>query len=186
MNDSRHDEGFTLIELMIGITILAISLMLGIPSFSEWIQNSQIRTTASSMQAGLQKARMEAIRRNALVEFRLSSNLGNAGGTGWSIHIASTATEIESQPDAGSSSGITVSALPGTATRITFDGSGRGRTNPATNLDGSALLTQIDVDTTKLSAAASRDLRVVIGTGGSIRLCDPDPKISSSDDPRKC
>ena len=35
--------GFSLIELMIAVTIFAIAMMLALPSFTEWIQGQQIR-----------------------------------------------------------------------------------------------------------------------------------------------
>lgn len=66
-------RGFTLIELMVTITIFAILLMLGIPSFSGLLQNHKLTSAARSYTAGLQIARTEAIRLNTPVEFVLSS-----------------------------------------------------------------------------------------------------------------
>jgi type IV fimbrial biogenesis protein FimT len=43
----------------------------------------------------------------------------------------------------------------------------------------------VDVSTSVLPAAESRNLRIVIGVGGNSRMCDPDTGISASD-PRKC
>lgn len=66
-------RGFTIIELMVTITIFAILLMLGVPSFSNLLQNHKLSSAAQGYLAGLQSARSEAIRLNKRVEFVLSS-----------------------------------------------------------------------------------------------------------------
>jgi type IV fimbrial biogenesis protein FimT len=78
MLSSTHDEGFSLIELLVGITIMGILLVMGVPSFKNWIQNAQIRTATEAIQNGLEMARSEAVRRNALVRFQLTTTLDNS------------------------------------------------------------------------------------------------------------
>jgi type IV fimbrial biogenesis protein FimT len=73
-----HGEGFSLIELLVGITIMGILLVMGVPSFKNWIQNAQIRTATEAIQNGLEMARAEAVRRNALVRFQLTTTLDNS------------------------------------------------------------------------------------------------------------
>ena len=46
-------RGMTMIELMVGIAIVALLLALTAPSFSSWIQSTQIRTAAETLQNGL-------------------------------------------------------------------------------------------------------------------------------------
>jgi len=172
-----RSSGFTLIELMIGITILAIVLAAGLPSFSQWIHNSRIRTAAESITHGMQKARAEAVSRNTTIAFVL----GN--GTFWSI--LQGATVIESMPSAETASTISVTSVPtppatNSPTTITF--SGMGIVIP--NTDGTASITQVDVDSTAISSADSRDLRIVVAAGGAVRMCDPN--VVSTSDPRKC
>lgn len=180
MNATRHDAGFTLIELMIGITILAIALMLGIPSFAEWIQNSQIRTAGESIASGLQSARGEAIRRNTPVQFTLTG-AGGTGENGWQIVERNSNTILQSQPANDGSRNVTLATTPADAKTLTFNGLGRVASN---NADGTSVLTRIDIDNPKLDAATSRDLRIMIESGGSIRMCDPNMSISG--DPRAC
>ncbi|MBK7423660.1 MAG: GspH/FimT family pseudopilin [Propionivibrio sp.] len=64
-----------MIELLIGVAVLGILLALGASSFRVWIGNMRIRTTAEAIQNGLQLARGEAVRRNALVRFQLVNDL---------------------------------------------------------------------------------------------------------------
>ena len=64
---AKRSIGFTLIELMIGIAIVAILVVAALPSFGTWIQNTKIRGAAEAALNGLQLARAEAARRNASV-----------------------------------------------------------------------------------------------------------------------
>ena len=55
MLKAAHNQyGVSLLELMIAIAIGSVLLMLGIPSFKSWIQNTQTRTAAESILNGLQ------------------------------------------------------------------------------------------------------------------------------------
>lgn len=180
----KPQHGATLIEVAITMTVLAITAAYGLPGFMDWIQNSQLRTVAESVQSGLQLARSEAVRRNARVEFKLSDNVGAAGATGWTVRLVSTGATVQSKPDGESSAAIAITATPSGADTVTFEGTGRRLINPATNADGSAFLEGVGVDSTTLSAAESRELSVVIGAGGQIRMCDPN--VSTTGDPRKC
>jgi len=74
----RRESGFTLIELMIVIAVLAVSLSIALPSFSRTIANSKVRATAESILAGLRDARSTAIQRNAPVRFQLVSSLDSS------------------------------------------------------------------------------------------------------------
>jgi len=56
-------SGFTLIELIVTITVAAILLTLAIPSFESVINSNRLTAAANEMMASLQTARMESIRR---------------------------------------------------------------------------------------------------------------------------
>lgn len=184
LNSNRKSQyGISLIEVAIVMTVIAITMAYGLPSFSTWTQNTQLRTVAESVHSGLQIARSEAVRRNARVEFKLSDNVGAAGATGWTVRLVGGAT-IESKPDGESSANVTITETPSGADRVTFEGTGRRLLSPTTNADGSAFLSSVTVDSTTLAAADSRELQVVIGAGGQIRMCDPN--VSTTGDPRKC
>ncbi len=157
--------GFTLIELMIGIVIFALALAMGAPSYSIWIQNTQIRNAAESIQNGLQRARSEAVKGNTNVFFRLDTN------SGWTIAsgVPATPNVIETRSANEGSKNVTRTVLPVGATIITYNSLG----TPVNNADGSARLTEINLDSSVLDAADSRDLRIVFGVGGSSKMCDP-------------
>ena len=76
--------GFTMIELMVTIAIMAILIALAVPSFRTLIINSRITTHANELLAGLQLARSEAIRSNARAVLCASTNISTCtGGPNW-------------------------------------------------------------------------------------------------------
>ena len=78
---NQHQQGFTLLELIITLVILAILVTIAVPSFSSYILNQRVKTTAFELAAALSYARSEAIKLNANVQ--LSQD--NAGWEGWSM-----------------------------------------------------------------------------------------------------
>ncbi|MBN2856215.1 MAG: GspH/FimT family pseudopilin [Halothiobacillaceae bacterium] len=68
-NPQRHKraQGFTIIELMITLTVAAILLAIAIPSFTYLTVSSKLTTTANSLVNALGTARSEAIKRNTNV-----------------------------------------------------------------------------------------------------------------------
>ncbi|MGC8697386.1 MAG: GspH/FimT family pseudopilin [Halothiobacillus sp.] len=63
----RRVRGFTIIELMITLTVAAILLAIAIPSFTYLTVSSKLTTTANNLVNALGTARSEAIKRNANV-----------------------------------------------------------------------------------------------------------------------
>ena len=174
---SPRPKGITLIELMVVVAVIAIIALFGLPGFTVWLQNTQLRTAAEGVLNGLQLARAEAVRRNTNVEFVLSSP-GNVGGTGWSVQLVD-GTVIQSKPNGEGSATISYNVTPSSSTKITFSGFGRN----VDNADGTDALSQVDVDNTTFSASEKRVLRVVV-VNGQPRMCDP--SVTTTGDPRKC
>ena len=169
---------------LITIVIIAILVATGIPSFTEWLQNAQIRTATESIMSGLQAARTEAVRRNSNAVFTLT-NPAAVGGTGWTVTLASTGEVLRSAAAGEGSRTAIVTPTTNDAYAITFTGLGRTPDPPNDmNADGSALLTQIDADSSVLPAAESRNLRILISAGGQMRMCDP--TVVDATDPRAC
>jgi type IV fimbrial biogenesis protein FimT len=197
----QNVRGMTLVELVVVMALLVMMLMAAMPSVSTWIRNTQIRNVATGIQNGLQRARAEAMRRNTNVRFSLVSLTDPAvmddscalseSGVSWVVSLdspegkCSTAVSDSTAPrildkQAAGSGGKQVKAnaddaAGADATNIVFNGFGRAAT-----ATGIAAIT-IDNMT---SGDDYRVLRIVVGTGGTIRMCEP--KITSSSDPRAC
>ena len=67
-------NGFTLIELMVVIAVLAIVLGVAIPSFTQQIRNNSSVSLSSEFQAALGFARSEAVKRSSRISVCPSSN----------------------------------------------------------------------------------------------------------------
>ena len=61
-------RGFTLIELMVTVTVVGILTMIAAPSFSTAIINNRLSNYANNFIAAVQLARSEATKRNATVQ----------------------------------------------------------------------------------------------------------------------
>jgi len=79
---ARPSSGFTIVELMITIAIVAILLTVGIPSFRNVILNTRLTSLANEVVASVQIARSEAIKRNATVRLCASANGTTCATTG--------------------------------------------------------------------------------------------------------
>ena len=201
MRRQSEQRGFTLIELMVVIVILAVLATLGIPSFMEMIQNMQVRTAAESILDGMQIARSEAVRRNAHTQFVLGP------GTGWTVieinpptsgTACSTIGTIQTRSSAEGSEKATVATSPAGATVVTFTPTGW----TSINCTGANPIAQINVGSSVLDSTQERPLEIRVTASGGIRMCAPwaeepagldlNPPASRSNwklpagDPRRC
>jgi type IV fimbrial biogenesis protein FimT len=166
--------GFTLIELMLGIGVLALLMTLAIPSFSVFLQNSRIRNVADGIMNGVQLARAEAVRRNRPVEFAFTD------GSNWTVTQLNPLEEVQAR--AGDEGKAHTNIDSGGSTRVTFGPIGSPLSiNPG---DGSMAMTRIDITSTQ-TLDGLRPLAILISPAGNIRMCDPDTKLPAGD-PRRC
>ena len=79
------DAGFTLIELMATLAILAVTLALGTPSFSSVIQRQRVNTTLHLLSTDIAMARNTALMRRSHVIVCPRTTAGScASGQDWS------------------------------------------------------------------------------------------------------
>lgn len=191
----RRGSGFSLIELMVAVTVMAILMAVAMPNFMTWIRNAKVRTVADALQSGMRLAQAEAQRRTHTVVFFMTnskdcttSSTAAAGGAYWQVRTVPNALLTGDAAEAVQcgvltdvSDGINVN----TATpALCFGGDGRQTdvTNP----------TSIGVNCTAAAAtytvapavthAENRTLQLNVTLAGSIRLCDPDKSFSTAPD----
>jgi type IV fimbrial biogenesis protein FimT len=197
-----RQQGMSLIEVMVAITLAAILLALGAPSFYTGMQNRQIRTAADAIQNGLQMARTEALRRNRNVKFALRD------GNSWTVgcdpvdttvvdgqescpavlqtrEAAEGSTKVTVAPVQLLQSNLSVAGTPVFTGDLSFSGLGRtvATTLPAGNI-AEYQITNPGGGTCAALGGEMRCLSIRITAGGQIRMCDP--AVTVAGDPRAC
>lgn len=79
-----RNSGFTLVELMVTVAVVAILASIAAPSFSEMIKNNRLAAVANDLTADLMFARSEATKRGVSVTLCASSTGTECSGTDWS------------------------------------------------------------------------------------------------------
>jgi type IV fimbrial biogenesis protein FimT len=199
-------SGFSVIELVIVLAIVAILALLVVPSMKTWVANSKVRTIAESLQNDLRTAQSEALKRSRQVVFVMTTSTtqttGNvslaAASTSGSNWYADVLPVTSGNDDAakvflvntvGSQYSATVATKnSGSATAVLcFNSEGRLASNSSTGLSFScAVPSGTSLMTFDLSlSGADRPLRVEVQQGGRVRVCDP-AKVLSSTVPDGC
>lgn len=198
---SRRHKGFSLVELIVGLAVLALLIALGVPQYAAFTANARIRATTEGVTAGLNLARAEAVKRNARVEMVLTDDppveglvnslTPSTSGTNWMVRewVPSTNSYnfIEGKAGAEGSgrdeSGVIVTSSSTDASydgRVTFTGFGAMAI-------GQPVTFQFTYPAAGACAAASGPLRCLninVSPGGQIRVCDP--KVTDTKDTRAC
>ncbi len=187
---------------MITVTLIGLLVALGLPSFTAWIRNSQVRTVADALQTGIRTAQAEAVRRNRPVVLSFTNATPNpstavtavAGGTRWALQTlprvgetgASALTLEERYVGSGKltdvAAGVAIaSTVPdNTVKAICFNSSGRMMTNAAAECVAAATTFAIS------QTSADRNLNVLVALGGQMRMCDPLRPALSASSPDGC
>jgi type IV fimbrial biogenesis protein FimT len=187
--------GFSIVEILITLAIIAMVIGLAAPSAMVWIQNTQLRNAADAVLGGVQQARLEALKRNTTVAFELQ----DPNSTQFHVCLYDVVTGAcqAATPDLASRSAsegspnakvgvetvftaFTVVLGPGVnvPSLVAFDSFGRVSPQSPTNI------ARIDVRNTVLAAADERRMSIFIAPGGQIRMCDP--QLAQATNPQGC
>jgi type IV fimbrial biogenesis protein FimT len=83
-NNPKQASGFTLLELIVAISIAGILMALAIPSFSDMIRNNRLTTYTNELVTALNIAHSEAIKRGQQVVVRKT---GANWENGWQVFV---------------------------------------------------------------------------------------------------
>lgn len=166
---SRADKGFTLIELMVVIAVVAVLLTIAAPSYQKLIERNRLKEASQALKSDLQFARMEAIKRSRNIFFDRDVDADGA----WCYGIGTVTCDCNQADDTAvdycdikrvqGSTYPVVSLVAGGETEFDFR---RG----TSAVIGSVL-------TTRHYAAQVR-----VNDAGRVDVCDPDPMPVDADD----
>jgi type IV fimbrial biogenesis protein FimT len=184
----RRSSGFTLIELMVTLTLVAVLLKLGVPSFVTWLKNTQVRTVADALQNAVRRAEAEAVSRNRQVVLSLTNNVPSvtstavSGGVNWALHVVPLPSETLEFIQGGVISDVSTGVITTGPGAICFNSIGRLVANPSPGVAGATCTIDGANPTTNYLitlGGADRPLRVTVALGGQVRMCDPNHSLAS-------
>lgn len=87
-----RQNGFTLLELMITVAIVAIVAGIAYPSLQDLLASQRVRAASSALHESLIMTRAEALKRNTAVRL-VTSGLSD----GWSVRVTAGGTDVLAQ-----------------------------------------------------------------------------------------
>lgn len=197
-----RSRGVTLVEVMVVLAVAAVLYSLAAPAMVRWMTDTRIRVAAETMQAGIQLARAEAIRRNVPVRFQLMSSLGDDcapsnTASHWIVSLDDATGNCDAEPspdDAprivqkksgqeGGAGRVVIGATRGGAAATGIVYNGTGRLSGATSIDTIEISAPDGTCQHAPDGGEFRCLRIRILPGGDSRMCDP--KVTGAD-VRRC
>ena len=200
MLSRRKPLGFTLVELLVGMALMAALMLIAVPNFSTWLQNTQIRTASEAVLNGVHLARAEAVRRNVPVIFQMTSTLDNTctvstSGKNWVVSLDPVAGLCGTPPSAdlsasaagrivqvrSSTDGSKNATVEASQASITFNGLGRPTAGAGMNVT-----VRNPTGGSCNPGGPMRCMRVTVSSMGQVRLCDPQAASAASGNPQGC
>ncbi|WP_127475940.1 GspH/FimT family pseudopilin [Sulfurivermis fontis] len=142
----KNVRGFTLVEVMVTLVVLAIVLSFAVPSFNTLLQDNRMTTRANDVVIALNLARSEAIKRGADATVTAT---GGDWNNGWTV----------------AAGGADLRIFPATAGTVTITGS-----IPAITYRGSGMATQLTVTVCDSGRTGETGRQITVAATGRLAM----------------
>ncbi len=150
----KNQSGFSLLELMITIAVIAIVSAISVPNFITWRDNYKLDSASRDVMSVLQNAKIRAVRDNANVEV-----IFNTGAGTYMAFVDNVV--INGVLDAGETTIANGRMLAGVTMTTTFAGD-------QTAFSGNGLPTNLG--TVTLTNQGGRQGQIILSIAGNIRI----------------
>jgi type IV fimbrial biogenesis protein FimT len=93
-NNSKSVSGFTLLELMVTVSIAGVIMAMAIPSFKDMMRNNRLTGYANELVTSLSLARSEAAKRGIQVTIRRKGATSTQWESGWDVFVDVDGNEL--------------------------------------------------------------------------------------------
>lgn len=206
VSGARAQRGFTLVEAMVAMAVLALLVGIGLPRMSDWVAASKAQAATQFYAEGFALAHNQAITHNSESRLMLTPN-STSGQYDWQVDICFPTPATPCNNASGSWSTVAAAAAldpegangfksvlrradalpkvanmsrtltPSNTASVYFTPIGWVDTNVAPSLQR--------IDLNPVSAGAFRPSAVVVTLAGAVVKCDPSVGLTSHDS-RRC
>ena len=186
-------RGFSVIELMVTVTLIAILLVLTIPAYGTWTADARVRAVAESLTNAIRQSQSTAVAKGRTSLFALTADprpavtsVPSANAPNWLAAL----NVLGGSDETRASLGLILQSTEGSQHQVTitgpalvcFNALGRQTSLSASANSFSASCTAADPAVYQVSRdpAASRSFNVLVYAGGRVRMCDAAKAISSA------
>lgn len=179
---SGKASGFTMVELMVTIAVLAILLAVAGPNFSDMLLRNRLSSGANDLLAALQLARSEAIRTNTSVEVCPSIDGNTCNGSDWTrVAVRQVGAAVSLRDVQLTSAGLSTSAseriTASNPNRIWFRPDGFMRAGTIENPTSAA----VSLCAERLSGDNARDVRIAVSRISVVQRAATDECVAPAD-----
>jgi len=190
---STMPRGFSLIELMVTVSLIAILLVITIPAYGTWTADAHVRAAAESLTNALRLTQAMAVAKGRTSLFALTADAQpsvDSVPAAFAPNWFATLNVLGGSDETKSSLGLILKSTEGTQHRVTINGPamvcfnalGRQASLAASANSLATACTAADPAVFQVSrnSGASRYFKVLVYAGGRVRMCDAAKAISNA------
>jgi type IV fimbrial biogenesis protein FimT len=173
----RGTGGFTIIELVVTVAVVAIVLAMGVPALSGTLERNRLRDAAESVASSVRFARSESIKRGLGGDITVS--VTTDGATAWCLGLRQAGACDCTLTDPAAANACALTTAGAAQLKVTTAGDFSGVSLTAVDFGGGTTSTFEPVrgtataGTVTLQSATGTQVRVQMSALGWVQLCTP-------------